>query len=647
LIRKVGNICYFYFLIFFIFGSLSFAQSITNEECMECHGDKDLTKLINDSLEVSLFIDVEKFSNSIHGGFECVDCHDNIPEIPHDENLKHPNCNQCHEDVAKEYLKSFHGQGLLKGDKEAPYCWDCHSSHYVYPKDDSLSTINLKNETETCARCHADPRIVKKYHIPIANPSESYKTSIHFKAIMEKGSTTAPGCSDCHGAHSLQPATNPNSTINKYNIPKTCSRCHRQIYQEYIESVHGQGMLSGASDAPVCTDCHSEHNIKAHTDPTSTVYSTVISQTLCAECHEAERIVAKYGLSERAVKSYTDSYHGLAIRGGSIVSANCASCHGVHDIRPSSDPKSSINKENLEQTCGKCHPGVSAQVTKGPVHIFPSPQSDKIIYYVTLFYYSLIITVIGGMIFHNGLDFKKKFVAKMKGKPELHFDKLVGREFERLTINERIQHFLLMGSFILLVYTGFAMKYPEAWWAAPLIRWEGAFAFRGWLHRVAASVMIGLAVYHLIYLITTKRGQGQVKALLPKYKDLTDVIHVFRYYFGLAKDKPKFDRYNYIEKAEYWALIWGTIVMSVTGFLLWFENISLKYFPKWISDISLLIHFYEAVLASLAILVWHFYFQFFDPHVYPMNTTCITGKMSEQDFKEEHPLEYERLTHNI
>jgi len=624
--------------------TLSFGQTISNEDCLECHSDKELTKTMDDTLEVLLFIDQEKFSNSVHGGFDCIECHNNIEDIPHDEQLPHPDCNQCHDDVAEEYLQSYHGQGLQKGDEDAPYCWDCHSAHYVYSKDDTLSTIHLTKETETCARCHADPRIVKKYHIPIANPSESYKTSIHFKAIMERGSTEAPGCADCHGAHNLQTANNPNSMIYKYNIPKTCSHCHQEIYKEYIESVHGQGMLAGATDSPVCTDCHSEHNIKAHTDPTSTVYSSVISKTLCADCHEAERIVAKYGLSERALQSYSDSYHGLAVRGGSVVSANCSSCHGVHNIRPSTDPGSMIHKDNLVETCGTCHPGVSAQVAKGSVHIFPSPRSDKIIYYVTMFYISLILVVIGGMVFHNGLDFRKKFFARIKGKQTSHVDKLVGREFERLTINERIQHFLLMASFILLVYTGFAMKWPESWWAAPLIRWEGAFAFRGVLHRIAAGVMIGLSLYHLFFIIATKRGQGQVKALLPKYKDLTDVIQMFKYYFGLAKEKPKFERYNYIEKAEYWALIWGTIVMSLTGFLLWFENISLRYFPKWITDVSLVIHFYEAVLASVAILVWHFYFQFFDPHVYPMNTTCITGKMSEQDFKEEHPLEYERLT---
>jgi len=434
--------------------------------------------------------------------------------------------------------------------------------------------------------------------------------------------------------------------INRYNIPKTCSKCHEKIYQEYIESVHGQGLLAGASDAPVCTDCHSEHNIKDHTDPSSTVYSTVISQTLCADCHEAERIVAKYGLKDKVVSSYKDSYHGLAVRGRSVVSANCASCHRVHDILPSSDPRSSIHVDNLAKTCGECHPGVTAQVTKGQVHVFPSPESDKIIYYVTKFYLIMIFSVIGGMIFHNGLDFRKKFVAKIQGKQKQQIDNLLGNEFERLSTNERIQHFLLMTSFTLLVYTGFAMKFPESWWAAPLIRWEGAFAIRGLLHRIAAGVMISLSFYHVFYLIITHRGRGQFKALLPKLKDLQDVIHMFKYYLGISKDKPKFDRYNYIEKAEYWALIWGTLVMSVTGFILWFENISLRFFPKWITDVGTVIHLYEAILATLAILVWHFYFQFFDPHVYPINTTCLTGTISEEDMIEEHPLEYEKLNKN-
>lgn len=653
-IRKGKNLKRFNFgafglfiILFLSITNFIFAQEITKAECLECHSDKDLTTMVNDTVEVSLFIDDEKYSNSIHGEFECVECHANIEEIPHDEELPHPDCNMCHEDVAEEYAASIHGIGQKEGNPgESAYCWDCHTAHYIYPADDSLSSLSMKNQPALCARCHSNPEIIKKFRIPLSSPSEVYKNSVHYKVGMREKEIHAAKCTDCHGAHDTQPSKVSTSKTNKYHIAQTCSKCHPKIYQEYIESVHGEALVAGVSESPSCTDCHSEHNIQYHTDPNSTVYSTVISKTLCPQCHEAERIVAKYSLNNNVVASYQDSYHGLASRGGSVVSANCASCHGVHNIKPSSDPTSAINKDNLAETCGKCHPGVSSQVSKGLVHADATSKANKILYYVTAFYLMLITGTIGGMLFHNGLDFRKKFAARLKGNHESNFEELNGKQFIRLTVNERIQHFLLMFSFIMLVYTGFAMKFPEAWWAAPLIRWEGAFAIRGLLHRLAAVVMIGLSVYHVFYLITNPRGRGQFVALLPKLKDLKDVVQMFRYYFGISQERPKFERFNYIEKAEYWALIWGTIVMSLTGFILWFENIALRFFPKWITDVSLLIHYYEAVLASLAILVWHFYFQFFDPHVYPMNTTCITGKMSEEDFKEEHAADYERLTKN-
>ena len=639
---KTGFIGTFVLVVFSI--GVIYGQVATSD-CMECHGEKDLTKVVNDTVEVSLFVDLEKFGNSAHGGFECVDCHVTIEDIPHDEKLDLPDCNQCHDDVAEEYSKSLHGMSLAKGNKDAPYCWDCHSSHYVYSGQDSLSMTSKLNQPLTCARCHSDPGFIKRQRVKIANPSELYETSVHYRLIKQHGATESASCSDCHGAHDLYAKNHPKSKISKFNSPATCSGCHEEIYQEYIESVHGEGLLAGRIDNPVCTDCHSEHAIKTSKDRTSTVYATVVSQELCADCHQAARIVNRYGLLDNVVKSYNNSYHGLAVRAGSVVSANCASCHGVHNIRPSSDPKSTVHEENLPATCGSCHPGASALVTRGSVHVYPSPQSDKIIYYVTVFYCMMILGVIGGMVLHNGLDFRKKLVAKLKGvhEPPVEFDNLLGEEIVRLTVNERIQHFLLMASFTILVYTGFVLKYPEAWWASPLVGWQGAFEVRAWLHRIAALVMIGLAVFHIIYLATTERGKRQFRALIPKLKDLQDVIQMFKYYLGIAIEKPKFDRYNYIEKAEYWALIWGTAVMTITGFILWFENISLRFFPKWITDVSTTIHFYEAILATLAIIVWHFYFQFFDPHVYPMNTTCVTGKMKEENYQEEHPLDYERL----
>ncbi len=616
-------------------------QDITINDCMECHNDKELVREKDDGTVDSLYVDQTKFSNSIHGELSCVDCHEDITELPHEEKLKQPDCSSCHDDVMDEYMKSIHGIAWEENHQDAPMCWDCHSAHYVYPSDDSLSTLFILNQPKVCAPCHSNPEIIKKYNIPISRPCEMYKTSVHFKAALEKACLHSARCTDCHGGHDIQPSVMLNSKTNRMKTPETCSKCHPDIYEDFINSVHGKGLLAGVRDAPTCTDCHTEHGIKDHLDPSSTVYSTVISKTLCPQCHEAIRIVSKYRMNPSVVESYNDSYHGLANRAGSVVTANCASCHGVHDILPSADPNSRINKNNLTKTCGTCHPGVSEKVALGSVHVIPSSMSDQIIYYIRIFYLILIVSVIGGMLIHNGLDFIKKARERMAGHEGLV--ESTGRYFVRLTVNERIQHFLLMSSFILLVITGFALVYPDSLWALPFKLWSGGFAFRGLLHRVAAATMVLLSIYHVFYLLTTKRGKKHIIDFLPTLQDGKDVLQMFKYYFGRSSEKPKFGRYNYMEKAEYWALIWGTIVMSLTGFILWFEDLSLKYFPKWVTDVSTAIHFYEALLATLAIVVWHFYYQFFDPHVYPMNTTCITGKISEETMREEHPLEFDNI----
>ena len=121
--------------------------------------------------------------------------------------------------------------------------------------------------------------------------------------------------------------------------------------------------------APTCTDCHGIHSIKAHTDPNSPVAEQNVSRDICARCHEGVRLSQEFGVPGNRVTSYFDSYHGLAAEGGSVVAANCSSCHGVHNILPSSDPRSTINRANLDATCGKCHKGVTQKFTRTPVHL--------------------------------------------------------------------------------------------------------------------------------------------------------------------------------------------------------------------------------------------------------------------------------------
>jgi cytochrome b subunit of formate dehydrogenase len=205
-----------------------------------------------------------------------------------------------------------------------------------------------------------------------------------------------------------------------------------------------------------------------------------------------------------------------------------------------------------------------------------------------------------------------------------------------MTESQRWQHLVLLTSFIVLVITGFALKYPDSWLS--MIPGMGE-KVRGIVHRIAGVAMIGASVYHLAYALFTRDGRKLLLDFLPDPKDATDVISVMRYYLGLSRQKPEFKRFNYAEKAEYWALVWGVIVMAATGIMLWAKMTVGHLLPRWWLDVATAIHFYEAVLASLAIVVWHFYQVFLDPDIYPMSWAWYDGKVSLHHYQEEHGLD--------
>lgn len=218
-------------------------------------------------------------------------------------------------------------------------------------------------------------------------------------------------------------------------------------------------------------------------------------------------------------------------------------------------------------------------------------------------------------------------------------------KYLRMSKSERVQHFLLFTSFITLILTGFGLKFPEAFW----VKWivyiigDNAFEARGVVHRVASIVMIAASLYHVYYILFTERGKQLVRDFLPCKQDLFDFKDSMLYLIGRSDVKPKLGRFSYIEKMEYWAVVWGTVIMGATGFILWFENTFLKIVGTTGMDISTAIHYYEAILASLAILVWHFYFIFLNPDVAPMNKAWSKGYLTREQMEHEHPLELEEL----
>lgn len=582
------------------------------EDCLDCHDDI-------------------AHSSPVHEDFACTDCHANIEKKdghPHDDDIlgkdwKSSVCGDCHEDANAEFHASIHGAIADDVPKDLrPYCTSCHGDiHALVASTDEHSPLFPTKIASTCAACHANAEWASRGGLKLVQPVAAYEASVHGRAVMrgEKGAT----CTACHGSHDIRPASDAKSQVARKDVPAMCGTCHEEIAAKFAESVHGRAAAKGITDSPICTDCHGEHRILEPERPDSPVFASNVPKMTCGRCHGDLRLAQKYGLAETNVASYEDSFHGLAGRAGQATVANCSSCHGVHDILPSTDPRSHVHKDNLAETCGTCHPGAGSSFAIGAVHIIESDKetTHPAVYWARIVYLWLIVVTIGGMLVHNALDLYRKANSHLVRPVVRVRDRRV-----RLPLPFRLAHGTLAISFIVLAVTGFALKYPEAGWVQPLLAWESVFGLRGTLHRVAACTMLAAFAFHFVHLIVDAKARACMLGMIPSIHDLVEVREKFRWFLGSRKDMPKSPTIGYVEKLEYLALVWGTLVMAVTGFALWFSNWSLANLPKWVADLATVVHFYEAVLATLAIIVWHLYSVIFDPLVYPMDMAWLTGR---------------------
>src|SRR5215472_238434 len=596
---------------------------IAKVECSTCHTDE-----------------TKSFSTSAHallGDTACASCHGNVHEVTTAEKAP-AKCTECHAQEVKEFADSIHGQAAAKGDPDAPKCESCHGViHAVRTAGEATSTVSAKRLPDTCAKCHSNADFLSRHQIPVAHLVDSYKQSVHGRGVAA-GNLQAAKCSNCHGNHDIYPARDARSHVNRWRLPETCGTCHKEIAKTYQQSVHGEAVRIGVKDAPVCVDCHGEHLILEPKNPSSPVNAVNVSSETCGRCHASARMARLYDLPADSVPSYADSYHGLALKGGKLTVANCASCHGVHNIFKSADARSTVNAANLPKTCGQCHQGADkADYPIAPIHVQTATgPNHPVVKYIRWTYWVLIPATLGFMLLHNLLDLLSKMIRR---RPRHESGEVV----LRMNLWFRVAHWGIMASFPTLVITGFALKYPDSWWAKPLLIWEASTGVRGGLHRVAAFVMITATVYHLIHVIMRRRDRSFLWSMFPTIKDARDIVDVFLYNLGISEKEPKFAKFNYAEKMEYWAFMWGTLVMAVSGFLLWFNNFALRHFPNWVTDAATAIHWYEALLATFAILIWHFYLVIFDPMVYPMDTAWLDGRISADHYRHTRPAYYQQL----
>jgi predicted CXXCH cytochrome family protein len=316
------------------------SQKSGDEECLGCHEDSTDTVRFEDGSKLAVGVSRKALESSVHyRKVECVD---------------------CHKDAAGGY----------------PHPQRKYKSRRAY----AIARY------EVCKRCH------------FANYTRTLE-SVHFRQLSQ-GNMTAPLCTDCHGTHDVKKPGQPRRAISD-----GCARCHAETYKIYAQSVHGAALREDNPDVPVCTDCHRAHDV---VDPRSTAFR-LREPTMCGGCHADEKRMAKYKLSTKVLKTYLNDFHGVTVsfrkkeKRPDITQfqAVCSDCHGVHDIRKSTDPRSSVMKANLSKTCRRCHKDATDNFPAAWLsHWEPSPKRAPLVFFIQKAYDILIPFIILGLLLH-------------------------------------------------------------------------------------------------------------------------------------------------------------------------------------------------------------------------------------------------------
>ena len=590
------------------------------EKCLKCHDDPEFKSDAGKSMTVL----ADDFRRSAHRKLECADCHTAALTVRHPANELGPVspqvCQDCHADEMKAVATSIHGRRAA-GDNAIKDCTNCHDSlHTVFKGGDPQSPLSPVNQIKTCGACHEEM---------MAN----YESSEHARALLKSGLTTmAPSCSSCHGTHEIHPGDEAGSKTHVANIPETCGSCHAGILTEWTDSAHATALAAGNTDSPVCSTCHEPHAIKRVT--AAGMKSEVAGR--CGNCHQND------------AGTFHDSFHGKATSLDHEQSAGCADCHTAHRNLPASDPRSSVHPDNLAETCGACHANVNASFLTFDPHANPSdPTRNPYVYWIWLGMTSLLIGVFGFFGLHGLLWLQRALVGKMRG--EFAFGHGgSGPYVRRFSSMQMGVHITIVTSFLVLAATGLPLKFAQASWAPGLMSIFGGAEVAGWLHRIAGIVTFGYFVWHLGMLVHgwfVKRERGYFwgpRSMVPQPRDIKDFIGMMKYFLYLGP-RPKFDRFTYWEKFDYLAVFWGVAIIGISGLVLWFPTAATVVLPGWALNAAYVIHSDEALLATGFIFLFHFFHTHLRPEAFPMDPVVFVGSMPLDRFKDERPLEYERL----
>ena len=577
---------------------------LDNASCLECHEDTAV-------------------ESPAHADTQCAECHTNITTahkdaLPADQKIEADQiCAACHGMAAKQLPKSVHSDHT---------CRKCHGpAHKVEAASTPDSRISPVGQLKTCGKCHDEV-------------IGSFEESVHGRGLLKSGLVDAsPTCSDCHGAHNIGKPTDAKAKTGHLKSPETCGACHQTVLGEWEASTHGQLWTDG-KDGPVCVDCHvNEHKVL---DPTSAEMRKQFPVE-CGSCHE------------EGLETFRDSFHGKATALGWSSVAMCSDCHTPHSNLPASDPRSSVNPDNLKTTCGACHAReveVAGFLTFDPhVNLHDQntlPQLRIIFYFMT----GLLLGVFAFFGIHLLLWLQRGLVGVLRGEFKGSHGG-AGPYVRRFSRAQIWIHVSIVVSFLMLAISGLPLKFATAPWADTMVKFLGGAHSAGIIHRIGAIITFGYFAVHLATLawqMIVRRERGFLwgwRSMVPQLKDLQDFIANMKWFLYLGP-RPKFDRFTYWEKFDYLAVFWGVAMIGVSGLMLWLPEFFAKFLPGWALNAAYIIHSDEALLATGFIFLFHFFHTHLRPEAFPMDPVIFTGAMPLERFKEDRPLEYERMVAN-
>jgi len=613
-------------------------EGVSDRECLACHGREDLETSEGD--ERDLFVHEGILNRSAHDNVACIQCHTGAtPSLERACSTVAPrvDCSICHAEQVEQHDRSTHGKLLARGDPDAPDCLDCHGTHNIQKHIDPESPTYVSNIADMCGECHglggqADIRSGETHTHGMV---ENYAMSVHGQAIQKSGLVVSATCTDCHTSHEIIEQKDPESSIHRTNIVDTCTKCHEGIMTEFRNSIHFIGEPRGDIQLPMCDDCHSSHEI---TETNVRGFMREIVST-CGHCHED------------VTESYFETFHGKVVKLGYTETAKCQDCHGAHTILPTSNPASTLSRDNIVGTCAQCHESSHRRFAGYLTHA-THHDKDKypFIYWTWLFMTSLLVGTFAFFGLHT-LAWMPRSIQALRHSRQLRASgNPAAKQFRRFGRLPRYLHVLVIISFLSLAVTGMTLKFSYFGWAQAISHALGGFQGTGVIHRFAALVTFFYFIRHLLHLASLKRKSGKgwggfltdPDGMLPNKRDGREFTETIKWFFYMGP-RPKYGRWTYWEKFDYFAVFWGVAMIGFTGLVLWFPVFFTRFLPGSFINIATIIHSDEALLATGFIFTIHFFNTHFRPDRFPMDPVIFTGRISLEEFKEDRPREYEEL----